>query len=446
MLIIMEEIKITNLEKSLDEYKADPKHAVVRHAMSRTSLKEVVRSQDSIDDIDFNFDINIKTLPVTNQKSSGRCWIFAALNCCREMIAKELNLKDFELSQSYIAFYDRLEKSNYVMEAIMELIDKGYDDRTLSFIVSNGISDGGQWDMFVNVVNKYGVCPKNVFPETATSSGTWETNSLINFNLRKFASDAKEIYKKKGLAPVKKLKKQVLDKIYFLLVDAYGIPPKVFDFEYTDKEDNYHLVSGFTPLTFKEKYLGSRLDNYVSIINAPTQDKPFNKAYTVKYLGNVVGGKPVRHLNVEMKRLKDLVLAQMKDNEIVWFGSDVGFYGDRDGGIWDDRLFDYMSAVDMDYKMDKGESLDFRASAMNHAMCITGVSFRNKKPIKWKIENSWGSEHAKAGYYTMSASWFDQFVYQAVVNKKYLSEAELKAYEGKVIELKPWDPMGSLAD
>ena len=442
----MEEIKLSYLKEELDNYEADPRHKVLRHALSKTAASVVVRSQDEIKDIDNNFDINIKTMPVANQKASGRCWIFAALNVCRELMNKELKAESFELSQSYIAFYDRLEKSNYVMEAIMELIDKNYDDRTLMFILDNGISDGGQWDMFVNIVNKYGLCPQNVYPETATSSGTRDTNQLINYNLRKFASDAKEIYRKRGLAPVKKLKKQVLTNIYHLLVDAYGVPPKEFDFEYTDSDHKYHLVQGFNPMSFKEKYIGNQLDNFVSIINAPTKDKPFNKTYTIKYLGNVVGGKIVTHLNVEMKRLKELVLAQLKDDKIVWFGSDVGFYGDREAGIWDDRLFDYMSAFDMDYKMDKGESLDYRASAMNHAMCVTGVSFKNKKPYKWKIENSWGNQSGINGFYIMSASWFDQFVYQAVVDKKYLNEAELKAYTTKIIELKPWDPMGSLAD
>ena len=442
----MEEIKLTTLEKDLEEYKQDSKNTVLRHALSKNPVSSIVRSQDEIDDIDFNFDINIKTLPVANQRASGRCWIFAATNVLREMMAKELKLSNFELSQSYIAFYDRLEKVNYTLEAIIDLIDKDYDDRTLTFIISGGISDGGQWDMFVNVVNKYGLCPKNVYPETQTSSATRDTNQLINFNLRKFASDAKALYEKKGIEAVKKAKKALLKKIYFLLVDAYGVPPEKFDFEYTDSDNNYHLVKGFTPLSFKEKYIQNRLNDYVSIINAPTKDKPFNKSFTVKYLGNVVGGKPVTHLNVEMKRLKELVLSQLKDDEIVWFGSDVGFYGDREVGIWDDRLFDFKSAFDLDYKMEKGESLDYRASAMNHAMCITGVALKNGRPFKWKIENSWGSASGNNGYYIMSASWFDQFTYQAVINKKYLTEEELKAYNAKPIELKPWDPMGSLAD
>ena len=442
----MEEIKLTTLQKDLEEYQKDGKNAVLRHALTNTSLSQTVRSMDQIQDANYSFDIDIKTMPVTNQKASGRCWIFAALNVLREMIAKKLNIDSFELSQSYIAFYDRLEKCNYTLEVIIELLNKDYDDRTLMFILDNGIGDGGQWDMFVNIVNKYGLCPKHVYPETTTSSGTRDTNSLINFNLRKFASDAKELNKTKGLEAVKKLKKQVLKKIYFLLVSAYGLPPQKFNFEYTDKDGKYHKVNDLSPLEFKEQYIGNKLDDYVSLINAPTKDKPFNKGYTVKYLGNVVGGKIVTHLNVDMKRLKELIIKQLKDGQIVWFGSDVGFYGEREGGYWDDRLFDYKAAVDLDFKMDKGESLDYRASAMNHAMCITGVALKNGKPTKWKIENSWGSASGNNGYYFMSASWFDQFVFQAVVDKKYLSAEELKAYNGKLIELKPWDPMGSLAD
>ena len=442
----MEEIKLETLKKDLEEYQKDSKNAVLRHALTATPLSQIVTSQDEVKDINFNFDIEIKTLSAANQKASGRCWIFAATNVLREIIAKKLNLKEFELSQSYLAFYDRLEKSNYTMEAIIELIDKDYDDRTLSFIVSNGISDGGQWDMFVNLVNKYGLCPKHAYPETNTSSATRDTNQLINFSLRKFASDAKALFESKGIEAVKKLKKTVLKKIYFLLVSAYGLPPEKFNFEYTDADGKYHIVNGLTPLSFKEKYIGDRLNDFVSIINAPTKDKPFNKSYTVKYLGNVVNGKIVTHLNVEMDRLKELVIRQLKDGQIVWFGSDVGFYGDREGGIWDDRMFDYESATGLAFKMDKGEALDYRASAMNHAMCITGVALKNGKATKWKIENSWGTDRAVAGYYRMSASWFDRFTYQAVVDKKYLSEEELKAYNAKPIELKPWDPMGSLAD
>ena len=442
----MEPIKKTYLEKELNNYKKDDKNTIIRHALVKNSLYTVAASQDEIKEMDFNFDINIKTLPAANQKASGRCWLFAATNVCREVIAKKLNLANFELSQSYLAFYDRLEKSNYLLEAVIELIDKDYDDRTLAFLLQNGVGDGGQWDMFVSLANKYGLCPKNVYPETNTSSATRETAQLINFSIRKFASDAKALYNAKGLDAVRKEKEEVLNKIYFLLVSAYGLPPEKFDFEYTDKDGNYHIEKGFDALSFKEKYLGDSLNDYVSLINAPTKDKAFGKTYTIQYLGNVVGGKQVTHLNVTMDRMKELILKQLKDDRIVWFGSDVGFYRENEEGVWDDTRFDLNTPFGLDLKMNKGESLDYHASQMNHAMCITGVSFKEGIPSKWKIENSWGKDRAKDGYYMMSASWFDQFVYQAVVDKKYLNKEELKALEGEAVVLKPWDPMGSLAD
>ena len=437
----MEAIKKERLPKVNDE-----KNTILRHALSKSSLLTIASSQDAYPEMDYNFDINIKTMSATNQKSSGRCWLFAATNVCREIIAAKCNIGEFELSQSYLAFYDRLEKSNYLLESVIELIDKDYDDRTLTFLLHNGVGDGGQWDMFVNLVNKYGLCPKNVFPETQTSSATWETTQLINFNIRKFASVAKALYQQKGLEAVRKAKEELLNKIYVLLSDAYGLIPESFAFEYTDKDGKYHLEKGFSPLSFKDKFLGDSLNDFVSLINAPTKDKPFGKTYTIAYLGNVVGGKEVIHLNVSMERMKELILAQMKDNRIVWFGSDVGFYGDRELGAWDDQKYDLETPFGLSLLMDKGESLDYHASQMNHAMCITGVSFKDGQPRKWKIENSWGKERGRDGYYVMSNTWFDQFVYQAVVDKKYLNKEELKALEEKPIVLKPWDPMGSLAD
>ena len=437
----MEEIKKEQLKKLNDD-----KNTILRHALSKSSLYTIASSQDADPEMDFNFDINIKTMSATNQKASGRCWLFAATNVCREIIADKCGMSNFELSQSYLAFYDRLEKSNYLLESVIELLDKDYDDRTLTFLLQNGVGDGGQWDMFVNLVNKYGLCPKNVYPETNTSSATRETAQVINFNIRKFASMAKKLNQEKGLAAVRKAKDELLDKIYVLLSDAYGLVPERFDFEYTDKDGNYKLEKGFTPQSFKDKFLGDTLNDIVSLINAPTNDKPFGKTYTVAYLGNVVGGKIVTHLNVTMDRMKQLILSQLRDNRIVWFGSDVGFYGDREVGIWDDQKFDLETPFGLSLLMDKGESLDYHASQMNHAMCITGVSFKDGEPRKWKIENSWGKDRAKDGYYIMSNTWFDQFVYQTVVDKKYLNEEELKVLKEKPIVLKPWDPMGSLAD
>ena len=441
----MESINKNHLTEVLNEYEKDSKNKIIRHAVCDIDIATASYSQDTAKDADFKFDIDIKTLPVTNQRSSGRCWIFAATNVLREAIAKRLDLDKFELSQSYVAFYDKLEKLNFVCEALIENIEKDYDDRTVQFLVQSAMGDGGQWDMFVNIVKKYGICPKNAYIETFTSSNTLHINRLCNAELRRFASESKKVYAEKGIEGVKALKNDLMDRYYRALVSCYGIPPKSFDFEYVDKDKKYHLEKGMTPESFFEKYIGSSIDEYVSCINAPTKTKPFHRSYTVKYLGNVVGGKRVTHLNLPMERLKEVILAQLKDNQIVWFGSDVSFYGDRSIGYWDDQRFDFKSLLDLDIKMDKGESLDYRASAMNHAMCIVGVAFRDGVPSKWKIENSWGSA-GQDGFYFMSSTWFDQYTYQAVVNKKYLTKEELAEYNAEPIELKPWDPMGSLAD
>ena len=443
----MKEIKKEHLDELLKEYEQDKSCTIARHALSNQDIAVAAASKDSVSKMDFNFDINIKTMSVNNQKASGRCWIFAACNGIRELIGKKIGVGTFKLSQSYIAFYDKLEKLNYTLEALIETIDDDYDDRTVQFLVQNGIGDGGQWDMLVNVVNKYGICPKNAFVETYTSNNTRILNSLLNAEIRRFASEARIVKASKGMKGVEELKESYMKRFYRALVSCYGVPPKTFDLKYTDDKGEFHIVRGFTPKSFFEKYVGRRLDEFVSCINAPTKTKPFYKSYTVKYLGNVAGGKIVKHLNLPMERLKELILAQLKDNKIVWFGSDVSSYGDRLRGVWDDREFDFKSLLDLDIKMEKGESLDFRSSAMNHAMCITGVAFDEKgKPTKWKIENSWGNDRGKEGYFMMSDTWFDQFTYQAVIDRKYLTKEELAAYEADPVVLKPWDPMGSLAD
>ena len=445
--ITMKEIKKEHLDELLQEYEQDKACKIARHALSNQDIAVAAASKDGVSQMDFNFDINIKTMSVNNQKASGRCWIFAACNGIRELIGKKIGVGSFKLSQSYIAFYDKLEKLNYTLEALIETIDSDYDDRTVQFLVQNGIGDGGQWDMLVNVVKKYGICPKNAFVETYTSNNTRILNSLLNAEVRRFASESRVVKASKGMKAVEELKESYMKRFYRALVSCYGIPPKTFDLKYTDDKGGFHIERGFTPKSFFDKFVGNRLDDFVSCINAPTKSKPFYKSYTVKYLGNVAGGKIVKHLNLPMERLKEVIVAQLKDGKIVWFGSDVSSYGDRMRGVWDDKEFDFKSLLDLDIKMEKGESLDFRSSAMNHAMCITGVAFNEKGvPTKWKIENSWGNDRGREGYFMMSDTWFDQFTYQAVVDKKYLTKEELEAYNAEPIELKPWDPMGSLAD
>lgn len=434
--------QLNNLKK---KYKKDSKNTIIRHALSKANIKDITYVKEAEVDTNNKFSIDLKTMAVCNQKQSGRCWIFAGLNVLREIIGKKLNVKEFELSQNYVAFFDKLEKINYTLSTVMELLDKKHDDRVLMHVLVNGVGDGGQWDMFANLIKKYGIVPKNVMVETYQSSATRESDVLINSMIRKFAADAKKLYENKKYEEIKKLKDELVLKSYNLLSNSFGLIPEKFDLEYVDKNDKYHLVKNLTPLKFFNKYIGDEIDQYQSITNAPTKDKPYEKTFTIKYLGNVIEGKKVIHLNLSMNRIKELIIAQLKDNSPVWFGSDVSYYGDRENGTWDTKAYDYLSTFNLDIKASKEDMLDYYISAMNHAMVITGVNLVNNVPTKWKIENSWGETIGKKGYFVMSSEFFDTFVYQAVINKKYLNENELKALEKEPVELDPWDPMGTLA-
>jgi len=395
----------------------------------------------------FKFSTDIKTMKSTNQKASGRCWLFAATNVLREHIAKQLNLENFELSQSYMAFWDKFERCNYFFEAVIETASLPLSDRTVNFLFRGGISDGGQWDMFTSLVRKYGVVPKDAMPETFQTSNTRGSNQYISKFLRKNGlALRKMVADGASQEALEAEKKALLGKCFSFLSSCYGEPPETFDFEYVDKDKNFHRESGLTPISFRDKYFDGMWDDYVSLIHAPTADKPFDKLYTVKYLGNVAEDKGVRHVNLTMEELKAAVLRQLQDGEVVWFGSDCGKFGDRDSRFWDDASFDAEPITGLNTVMTKQEMLDCGDSAMNHAMCFTGVNIgEDGKPNRWKIENSWGSEGLNEGYYMASDSWFDLLVYQAVVHKKYLGD-KAAILDTEPIVLDPWDPIGSLAD
>ena len=440
-------INVEELDKLTKKYLKDDKHTVLRHALSKDPMTNVLSVLEAENVIEQKFSVENKTLRVCNQKQSGRCWIFAGLNVLREIVAKELKLDDFELSQNYIAFYDKLEKTNHALNVCIELVDREHDDRELMHILQNGFGgDGGQWDMFANLVRKYGIVPKQVFKETAQSSGTASIDAILDSVVRKFAADSHKLHELGEDDKIGALKENLMNKVYALLCDSFGVPPKKFDFDYVDKDGKYHILKNQTPHKFFEKYIGDRINNYVSLINSPTKDKPFGKTVTIKYLQNVEEGHKVVHLNLPMERIKELVIETLKNGELVWFGSDVSSYRNRELGAWDDNLFDYSTAFGLDIKFDKEDMLDFHQSVMNHAMVIVGVNLdKDGNATKWKIENSWGDTGEK-GFYVMSGSWFDRYTYQAVVDKKYLNAEELKALEEEPKLVPPWDPMGTLAD
>lgn len=434
--------KLSRLRK---DFEADRVALAMQNAASKTPIDQLVFHSSSRVGNSHQFSLELKTMKVTNQMSSGRCWIFAGCNVLREIIARKIGSDDFEISQNYMAFYDKLEKINYSLEAIIDLSDRPADDRTLQCVLRPPVGDGGQWDMFKSLVKKYGIVPKNVMDETWASSHTKDSSFILNTAIRRFAAEAGRLKKAGKTEELRLLKEEVLDQLYRVLGIAFGLPAETFDFEYLDKDRNYHIDKGLTPLSFYEKYVGEDIDDYVSLIHSPTADKPYHETFTVDYVGNVIGGDAIHYLNLPMDELKAAVIASLKDGEPVWFGSDCGKFGDRADGVWDPLQYDYAPAFGFDLKMEKADMLDYAQSAMNHAMVITGVNLDGDVPTKWKIENSWGGEKAYKGYYTATDLWFDYFVYQAVVRKKYLTGQQLLDWEKEPHHLHPWDPMGTLA-
>ena len=427
-------------------YNNCPQRQLATMALSKTEFNNVAFQPKNAFAMNRKFSIEIETLPVTNQESTGRCWLFAATNVLREKIAKELNLERFELSQSYLAFWDKFERCNYFLEAIIDTADKPTDDRTVAFILTTGVHDGGQWDMFANVVAKYGVVPKDVYNETFQSSHSFPMSAALNRNLKACAVKLRSMIANGATEDqVQAEKADMLGKIYAFLCSCYTEPPKCFDFEYVDKDKTYHIEKGLTPLTFCEKYVGDLLGKMVSIIHAPTADKPYHKTFTIDKLGNVGGGKPVKHLNLTMDEFKASIIRQLEAGKVVWFGSDVGKFGDRTNGVWDDQSYNFELLTGLDLTLSKEDSLNYWYAAMNHAMVITGVDIKDGKPTSWKIENSWGDKNGDKGYYVCSDTWFDEYVFQAAVEAEYRGDLANLAKQEPIV-LAPWDPLGTLAD
>lgn len=434
-------------DKLYAAYEANPKFAAMENAISHNGLLTSLEKRSAAVESTPVFSLDLTKDKVSDQKASGRCWMFAALNTFRHKMIANFQLEDFELSQAHTFFWDKYEKSNWFLEQVLATADQELTSRKVKFLLDTPQQDGGQWDMVVSLFEKYGVVPKSVYPESISSSNSRELNQILNKLLRQDAQILRELVAEgANSAELQAKKEELLQEVFNFLAMNLGLPPRQFDFSYRDKDNNFHSESGLTPQVFFKKYVDLKLDDYVSIINAPTADKPYGKSYTVEMLGNVVGSKPVRYLNVEMDRLKELAIAQMQAGETVWFGSDVGQSSNRKAGIMADGMYDFTSSMDIQLTQDKAGRLDYSESLMTHAMVLTGVDLdENEKAKKWKVENSWGEKVGNKGYFVASDSWMDEYTYQIVVRKEFLTEAELAAYEAEPIVLAPWDPMGALA-
>lgn len=440
--ITMEQLE--RYEKAFAENRAGilAMRAVTMNGVQKSATDPEVQRRDR-----HQYSISLEQGKITNQKSSGRCWMFAALNTMRFDVMKKLNLETFELSQNYTLFYDKLEKSNYFLENILDTLEEPTEGRLIAHLLRDPLGDGGQWDMLCNLIEKYGVVPKDAMPETVSSSATWPMTAYLTRKLREFACVLREGHKAgKSAEELRGEKEAMMATVYNMLCICLGTPPKTFTLEVRDKDKNFIRDEGLTGKEFFKKYIGWDLSQYVSLINAPTADKPYHKTYTVKMLGNVKEGRPVKYLNLPIEDLKAAAIAQLKDGKPVWFGCDVGKESIREGGIMD---LDILRAGDLfgtEFGMDKAQRLDYGESVMTHAMVFQGVNLdKDGRPDRWRVENSWGKEAGEDGYYVMSDDWFTEYTYQVVVNQKYLTGEQRKELEQEPIRLEPWDPMGSLA-
>lgn len=440
---------ITNeLIKSFKErFNSCKTNKVAKASVSKVGIHEAATNNDVYRRHDFQFSDVTKKGDITNQKSSGRCWMFSALNVARVATMEKLNLKTMEYSQNYTLFWDKLEKANFFLENIIETLDEKLDSRIVSHLLTAPLQDGGQWDMFKGLLEKYGVVPKVIMPETFHSSNTRDMEEILTRYLRKAACDMRNLHKEgKSLCEIKKIKDETLYIIYNILTKCLGEIPETFNFEYRDKEDKFHRISNITPKEFFDKYVSWNLKDKISLINAPTDDKPYGKAYTVKFLGTVKEAEKIKYINVPIEVLKESAIKSIKAGEPVWFGCDVGKFLERKKGIMDLDMYIYNDIFPALENFDKAQRLDYHESLLTHAMVFTGVNLdENGKSLEWQVENSWGDTIGDKGIFSMSDEWFDQYNYEIMVDKKYIDDKWLKALDNEIIELEPWDPFGALA-
>ena len=427
-------------------FEAEPSNALALNAVTKNGIAAAL-NRDAVNRIHHVYSDWIETPEATNQKSSGRCWLFAGLNTLRLAAMAKMKLEKFELSQAYLMFWDKLEKANYFLENIIATRDEPLGGRLMMWLLANLIPDGGQWDMFVNLVKKYGVAPKVAMPEMHGSSNSGPMNAVLVARLREDASILRAMHESgSSEEQLREEKGRMVRQFHRMLCIHLGRPPKSFLWEWRDKDKEFHRHGQVTPAEFYDEFIGVDLDEMVCLIHAPTADKPFGKLFTVQYLGNVVGGRIVRYLNVEMPILKRAAADTIADGQAVWFGCDVGKMLERDLGVLDLDVYDYELIYGKGVRLDKAGRLDYGHSRMTHAMVLTAVDRdEGGSPMRWRVENSWGDDKGDKGYMVMTDRWFEEYLFEIAIHKKYIPDELLSVLETEPIVLPPWDPMGALA-
>ncbi|HEY2552391.1 MAG TPA: C1 family peptidase [Streptosporangiaceae bacterium] len=434
-----------DLELLRKDFAANPAYRLAQNAVTRVTVDDVAINREIINSTDHSQEVLLDDWKVTNQQRSGRCWLFAGLNLLRVGAMRKMGLKEFEFSQNYAMFWDKIERANYFLEAVIETADRDIDDRTVAYLLDAAADDGGQWNMFAAIVGKHGLVPKAVMPETQSSSDTGRMNSVLRTLLRQGARSVRAAAATGGQDAARAEKAGLLQVIHRVLCIHLGTPPDRFDWQWTDSDRKFHRDGELTPQEFAAKYVELPVSEYACLVHDPRSSSPVGRTFTVEYLGNVLGAPPVTYLNVEMSVIKQIAARTLQDGEPVWFGCDVGKMMSTEYGVWDARLYDLPSVYDTAFTLSKADRLVFHETQMTHAMLFTGVDLAGGAPRRWRVENSWGADKGKDGFYTMNDSWFDEYVFEIAARRSALPAELQQALDTTPIVLPAWDPMGSLA-
>jgi len=418
----------------------DPVGPVLTRTITKNGLKAASYDQTAASRLDRTFSVEVPTGKVSNQKHSGRCWEFSLLNTLRHKFAAKNHVKDFELSESYLFFWDKIERANSFYRNVEQTARQPINDRLVQFLFDNPGEDGGQWAMAAGLVQKYGVVPASAMPETYNSNNTSDFQAVLSRKLRKDGLKLRQLVMNGASeAELQSLEKSMLQEVYRLAVYAFGEPPTKFDLEYRDDDKTYHRVADLTPQAFFKDYFATDLDDYVVVTNSP--DKPLNQLYSLPDEDNIIGGKKITFLNVDMGVLTDVAVQQLQAGETIWFGNDVLRQLDRKAGYLDAHLYETAKLIGVNDHLTKAQRLQTGEGEVSHAMTLTGVDLVDDTPTKWKVENSWGTANGDQGYFVMSQDWFNDYVYEVVVHKRFLAPEFQALLTEPAKRLPAWDPL-----
>jgi bleomycin hydrolase len=418
-------------------YTGTPEQKAVKNALASNSIAALAINSENLSMIDTHFSHQVKTKGITDQKSSGRCWLFTGLNVLRAKMITKYDLPEFEFSQNYNSFYDLLEKSNLFLQAIIDTRNLPMDDRKVDWLMKNPIGDGGQFTGVSNLIMKYGVVPKSAMPETFQSNNTGQMTMILKWKLREFALELREMKS----AKLAERKEVMLTEIYRILVECLGVPPTEFEWIRYNKEGKVVSVKKYTPKGFYNEFIGEDLENnYVMIMNDPTRE--YGKVYEIEYDRHVYDGENWLYINLPIERVKELAIASIKDNTAMYFSCDVGKFSNSKKGTLDINNMDYESLFRTKFPMDKKQRIQTYSSGSSHAMTLIAVDLDEAgKPRKWMVENSWGAASGYKGNLIMTDKWFEEYMFRVVLEKKYVPADVLKMLEQKPVLLPAWDPM-----